>query len=281
MRNYVQAGVIMLFSMAACFGVATASNSRYRSTLHMLDVAGHHLAFHVTPGHEPILVFDAGGGEDSSYWADLLPQIAEQSGSELITYDRAGYGQSDEVKAPYKIQASVTDLESGLKQLGATKDVIIVAHSFGGEVDTFIAVKHPDWFVGAVLVDTNLPNFFTERETARLFRQMPKISMNNKENRTTAAIIAAYPRISHEFHKLVWPPQIPCIVIVSENTPFTSSTDARLWRQAHIDFAQAAKNRVLILAKHSSHDVIHDRPNLVIHSIITMITEVRNKTIKN
>ena len=68
--------------------------------LHMIIRSGHRLAFHVTPGHSPTLVLDAGGGEDSSYWNALVPQLSRATGSQIITYDRAGMGASDEVGDP-------------------------------------------------------------------------------------------------------------------------------------------------------------------------------------
>src|ERR1700704_17889 len=63
----------------------------------LIDVDGHKIAFHVTPGHGPIIVLDAGGGLDSSYWDAFVPELAKRTGSEIITYDRAGFGASDNV----------------------------------------------------------------------------------------------------------------------------------------------------------------------------------------
>lgn len=131
----------------------------------MVTVGDHRLAFHVTPGRLPVLVLDAGGGLDSSYWQSIVPDFAKRTGSEIITYDRAGFGESDEVKPPFKMEDAVADLEAGLKQLGATHDLILVPHSFAGEIATYLALKRPDWVSGAVLVDTNVPNFLTEQET--------------------------------------------------------------------------------------------------------------------
>jgi pimeloyl-ACP methyl ester carboxylesterase len=206
---------------------ASATEAVSDPTLHMVEVSGHRIAFHVIPGHGPIVVFDAGGGSDSSYWMSVLPQIAKQTGVKLITYDRAGFGQSDEVQPPYAIEQSVLDLEAGLKQLGATKDIILVAHSFAGEVDTFLAIEHPTWILGAVLVDANVPNFFADEETDHLYKAMPSSIPNTiKQNRTMAALIAAWPKVNRQFHNAVWPAQIPCTVIASEQSPRPGTADA-------------------------------------------------------
>ena len=131
-------------------------------------VHGHHLTFHVLPGSLPALVLDAGGGADSSDWNSILPELAKRTGSQIITYDRAGFGTSDEVPPPYKIEDAVTDLESGLKHLGVTHSLVLIPHSYAGAIAIYLAMRHPDWISGAVLVDTNVPEFFTDEEVAHM-----------------------------------------------------------------------------------------------------------------
>lgn len=47
----------------------------------MITNEGHKLAFHVTPGEEPAIVLDAGGGLDSSSWDTIAPTLSEQTGA--------------------------------------------------------------------------------------------------------------------------------------------------------------------------------------------------------
>ena len=56
------------------------------------------------------------------------------------------------------MHSAVKDLTTGLMALGATHDLILVPHSFGGEIATYLAVEHLDWVHGAVLVDASLPD---------------------------------------------------------------------------------------------------------------------------
>ena len=246
-------------------------------------VHGHHLAFHVLPGRLPALVLDAGGGADSSYWNSILPELAKRTGSEIITYDRAGFGASDEVPPPYRIEDAVTDLESGLKQLGLTHDLVLIPHSYAGMIATYLAIRHPDWIAGAVLIDTNVPEFFTDEEVAHMAPIIqPMVAEEaaahpSKETRTQKAITDAYVETTHAFHKAAWPDSIPCIVIVSERTPFPPSMtfDATLWLQAHKDFAAKATNRTLIFANGSSHDIAHDRPELIVEATGRLIDQLR------
>jgi len=131
-------------------------------------VHGHHLAFHIVPGRLPVLVLDAGGGADSTYWNSIIPELAKRTGSEIITYDRAGLRASVEVPPPFRMEDVFTDLESGLRNLGATRKLVLIPHSFAGSIATYLAIRHPNWISGAVLVDTNVPEFFTPEEVAHL-----------------------------------------------------------------------------------------------------------------
>jgi pimeloyl-ACP methyl ester carboxylesterase len=247
-------------------------------------VHGHHLAFHVLSGRLPALVLDAGGGADSSYWNSILPELAKRTGSEIITYDRAGFGASDEVPPPYRIEDAVTDLESGLRQLGLTHDLVLIPHSYAGAIATYLVMRHPDWVSGAVLVDTNVPEFFTDEEVAHMGPIIqPMVAEEatahpSKQTRTQKAITDAYVETSHAFHKAAWPDSIPCTVIVSERTPFPPSMtfDTALWIQAHKDFASKSPNRTLIFAKDSSHDIAHDRPELIVEATVKLVNQLRS-----
>ncbi len=134
----------------------------------MIDNDGHRVAFYVTQGNSSTIVLDSGGGESSSQWKDIVPRLHEATGATVITYDRAGLGKSDVVPGPWKVESAVSDLKAGLNQLGITKDVTLVAHSQGGEIANYLARDNPEMLSGAVLVDANLPQFFTDEEIPRL-----------------------------------------------------------------------------------------------------------------
>lgn len=240
----------------------------------MITNDGHRLAFHVTAGHAPVIVLDAGGGEDSSYWDELVPRLAKATGSEIVTYDRAGLGDSDEVPGAWNPQAAVSDLRAGLTELGVTRDVVLVSHSQAGEVATYLAGADPALFKRAVLVDANLPGFFTDAEIARLVAanapqiEALKAQPSTKANRQLIATATNFAETHHAYHQAAWPDAVPATYIVSEKTPFDGSPeDAQRWRDAAAAFAKAGPGRTLVTATGSSHDVPKDQPDLVLAEI--------------
>jgi len=244
------------------------------STTQLVASDGHKIAFHVTPGHLPVIVLDAGGGLDSTYWDTLVPEIAKRTGSKIITYDRSGFGTSDEVKGPWSVQRATDDLETGLRKLDATRDVILVSHSLAGEIATYLTQRHPQWFAGAVLVDANVPDYFTDATIAATAAEYaPAIAAaraapSSPEARQLLDVADSFVETSRAFHSATWPKSVPVVVIVSEKTPANTPTAAQWWRDAHAQFAKGADNRSLVIAERSSHDVAHDRPDVIVQAIV-------------
>jgi len=250
------------------------------ATTEAIDVGGHKIVFHVTSGHLPAIVLDAGGGLDSSYWDGIVPELAERTGAEIITYDRAGSGDSDEVPGPWSLQKATNDLELGLKKLGATHGTILVSHSLAGEIATTLASRHPDWLAGAVLADANVPELFTadfiaasSAAYAPVIAEI-KAAPPTKAGRQLLALSASWKKTQSAFHKATWPNAVPVIVIVSEKTPLDSPEGAQWWRDAHAQFAKKANNRTLVTADGSSHDVAHDRPDAIINAVLALTAQV-------
>jgi len=246
------------------------------ASMHTVWNKGHRLAFYVTPGHLPAIVLDAGGGEDHTQWSQIVPVLARQTGDEIITYDRSGFGNSPAVSGPWTAQNAVSDLHAGLSQLGVTSKAILVSHSLAGEIAFRLVRNYPGLVAGAVLVDASLPEFYTPGEVARIVAANNPIIAKLKSLPLTAssrqliALAYNYGPVHKAYHKLTWPTSIPVNVITSSQTPYTTSIDARAWRDAAIKFARGVANRRLVIAD-SGHEIPHDRPGLVITQVEDML----------
>ncbi|MEV7090526.1 alpha/beta hydrolase [Streptomyces sp. NPDC093085] len=245
---------------------------------HLVDNDGHRVAFYVTRGKGPTVVLDSGGGEDSSQWKDIVPRLHAATGATVITYDRAGLGKSDVVPGPWKAENAVSDLRAGLRELGVTGNITLVSHSQAGEIATCLARENPELLSGAVLVDANVPQFFTDEEIPRLVAAtQPQVDAARKaperpENRQLLATAKDFAPAHKAYHKVAWPDSVPATVLVSEKTPFEASPeDARRWREAAASFVRAAPNRTLVTAKSTSHEIPAERPDLVLQEIESML----------
>ena len=243
-------------------------------------MGGYGLQFHVVPGKAPTIIFEAGGGDDSSTWRDTIPAVAGNIGAWLITYDRAGFGQSDPNPAPYDITQEVGGLEQGLKQLEVSGDLILVAHSYGGFLATLFAARNPSAVKGLVLIDANLAPFFTDAViNAREPMNRSSIEQLKFENPLKATAQErqrkAFSETVRTMLGITLPPGLKVTDIVSEKPPPPPLNEApgpgsAAWLQVHQEFDKAAPKRRGIVATGSGHYITRDRPDLVTGEIAEM-----------
>jgi pimeloyl-ACP methyl ester carboxylesterase len=115
----------------------------------------------------PTVVFEAGGGEDSSVWTPLEREIRVRLEVQTMVYDRAGLGRSPPGPAPYRIDDEAEALRAELDRHGIAEPVVLVAHSYGGFVATLVAGTDAR-VAGLVLVDANLARFFDQGQLEKL-----------------------------------------------------------------------------------------------------------------
>jgi len=102
---------------------------------------------------------ESGGGADSSQWSALQPELNRRTGWAVISYDRAGFGESDLPSTPYNAIEEVAGLRVGLERLGPAKKVVLVGHSYGGLLNQLYAHQYSKSVKGIGLIDSNTVAF--------------------------------------------------------------------------------------------------------------------------
>lgn len=221
----------------------------------------------------PTVIFEAGGGDDSSVWAAIEPEIRLGSGVRTVLYDRAGLGKSaaPERSGPYKIDDEVAALQRGLARFLVNGPIVIVAHSYGGFLATLLAATDKR-VVGLVLVDANLAEFFDDAELARLKAkyepQLPELERKApKLAKVMGPLIKAYPETVKRVKAAPVPATLPVIDIVAEKSWGDTDEENAAMRRVHDAFVAASPAREQIVAAGSGHYVMRDKPKLVIGAI--------------
>lgn len=221
---------------------------------------------------DPTVVFEAGGGDDSSVWAGIEPAVRLRSGVRTVVYDRAGLGKSPPAPGPYRIDHEVDALERALARFSIKGPIVIVAHSYGGFLAELVAARDKR-VAGVVLVDANLAAAFDDAEVAHLqARYLPQLSALEKANPKLAQVLGpvlrAYPDTVARVKAAPFPPTLPIIDIVAEHSWGDSDAENDAMKKAHAAFVAAAPAaREAVFAAGSSHNVMHDQPELVIGAI--------------
>jgi pimeloyl-ACP methyl ester carboxylesterase len=265
--------LLVLTSLAVgCAGTTTEAPSPATADDHG---AGPQLWMQVAGHGDPTVVFEAGGGDDSSVWAGIEPQVRLRCGVRTVVYDRAGLGKSGPTAGPYHIDDEATALTHALDRFGVRGPIVLVAHSYGGFIATLVAASDPR-VIGAVFVDANVVEFFDDAEVAHLVgTYTPQLDELRRTNpalaQVMAPIIAAYPETVRRMRAVPLPPNLPVIDIVAENSWGDSDEERAAMKRAHAAFVAASPARAALQATGSSHYVMRDQPALVIDAIARLL----------
>jgi pimeloyl-ACP methyl ester carboxylesterase len=126
--------------------------SLYLSAQRLVQVDGHrHLNLICSGSGSPVILLDAGFGDDSLTWRRLQPLLS--SHTTVCSYDRAGERFSDNGPFPRDISAMTSDLHELVKAAGIATPFILVGHSMGGMNALLYADRYRGDLSGLVLLD--------------------------------------------------------------------------------------------------------------------------------
>ena len=246
-----------------------------------VDVNGPQLWVQVAGDGDPTVVFEAGGGDDSSVWAKVEPQVRTLGSVRTVVYDRAGLGKSAAAPGPYKIDDEAAALKRALDRFGVRAPVVLVAHSYGGFIATLVAASDKR-IAGVVLVDANLAEYFDDAALARLkAKYEPQFEQLRRAKPQLADVMIplmrAYPETVHRVRGVAFPPAIPVIDIVAERSWGDTEAENAAMRRAHDAFVAGSPERELVVATGSGHYVMRDREELVAGEVARMVRIVRHR----
>ena len=229
---------------------------------------------------DPTIVFESGGGDDSSVWTEIEPTVRRTNGVRTLVYDRAGLGQSDPPpRGEYRIGDEAAALLRVLDGLGVSGPVVLVAHSYGGFLAWLVAGDAR--ISGVVLVDANLPALFDDAFVERLLatytpqfgeleRQAPALA------RVMIPLMRAYPETARTVGAAEYPSDLPTIDIVAERSWGATPEENAAMRRVHADFVAAAPSvRESVLAAGSGHYVMRDRSDVVLDAVTRLVERIR------
>ena len=135
----------------------------------LIDVGGYRL--HVNCQGKPkegvpTVILESGIWGSSLDWQLVQPAIAEMT--QVISYDRAGYGWSDRGPCPRTFEQMGRELKQVLEEMGIKPPYIFVGHSLGGPIVRYYHSEHSDEVAGMVLIDT--PHEDDPPQFSRIFR---------------------------------------------------------------------------------------------------------------
>lgn len=254
----------------------------------MIDVGGRRLDSCVYGSGSPTVVLVSGLGAPQAYWNPVIPDLAAKT--TIVTYDRAGVGDSEIGDLPTHAEQSAKDLQVLLDKLGVPGPYILVGHSYGGNVIRLFASMYPDDMGGLILEDTQHEDVLNELrkilkgKDLEAFEQLLVDMFSAPENPKTEA---DYRDITRDQLRNSTPlPKIPFVMLTSADRAKAMSdmfSDAAIEEIAKLDAALNRKLAALIpggrhiIVEGTGHDIHADKPEALMGPVVEMINEVREK----
>ncbi|WP_423999365.1 alpha/beta fold hydrolase [Maribacter sp. IgM3_T14_3] len=271
------------FTFLAVFSLTLPAHSQTIDTL--VNVGGFNMHFNIIKGEGTPILFEAGGGDDSSVWTSILERIHKVTGTTQITYDRSGFGQSElnpalKNDSDFGIENGIKELETALAKLGYKNEIILVSHSYGGLYNLLYANKHPKKVKSIVLIDATLSDFWNEDLLA--MRDM-FVDINTIPKGTGDYYLNFnYNEIMRSLRKTQFPDNIPVTnIFPDKSAPVYPEEYANRWKKVHVDLGTQNNNVTNIIAESSSHAIFSDNPALVINAIIKAYSETLHENQQN
>jgi pimeloyl-ACP methyl ester carboxylesterase len=274
----------------------------------LIDVGGYRLHLYCTGtarSGSPTVILEAGNGGTALYWSKVQPDVA--TFTRVCSYDRAGYGWSDDGPKPRTSEQIVRELHTLLVKAGIPGPYLLVGHSFGGLTIRLYASTYPGEAVGLILVDAMHEDQFVRQPQMQqnywLSMQLCRFGLLRLLGGSNQGISAYFPsavqaqvkaqvyqtrfcqaaydeatafdesftqvRTTRSHHTLEHLP----VVILTHGIPEEGNQGYAGWQALQHDLVGLSAKSTQIVATRSGHDIMLQQPELVIAAIKQRLTE--------
>lgn len=246
--------------------IAVSAKSQTIDTL--IAVPPFNLHFRIIKGDNPPILLESGGGLDATQWDSIATPVHRQLQATVITYDRAGFGKSSLDTANFNILQEIMSLEAALGKFGYLDTrFLLVGHSLGGFYNRVFAARHPKQVNGIIFLDPRIPSYQDMKFAKKIFQMYSRKDFE-PDNLSLYHLLANMERTSDYVRQVPLSDSIPILDIMAEIGPFQQSDENERFKSDQRNLVNGYKNRRLMLAEGSSHNIPNDKPDLVIREIV-------------
>jgi len=245
----------------------------------MVDVGSLSLHIHCVGEGSPVVVMDAGLGNDGSVWKRVQREVSR--GTRACVYDRAGTGYSSPALAPHSNRQMARELHQLVTHAGLTGPYVLVGHSMGGINVRLFAAEHPDLVVGMVLVDATVnplaARSLVPEEEMKKFREMlPSIG----EGVDLDTFVAGAAEMRAASQSLGAKPLVVLTRGLPDEEPWATPEQRaemlRIWQEQQTELPKLSSNSVQVVVPTSHHFIQLEAPGLVAGAVTQVVNAVRS-----
>ncbi len=106
--------------------------------------------YQITGSGDTTLLFVHGSNIDQTYWNEQVNYFSSQY--KVVTLDLPGHGKSGTERTQWSVQGFADDVVLVIKELNL-KNVILIGHSLGGDINLMAATSNPENIIGFIAID--------------------------------------------------------------------------------------------------------------------------------
>lgn len=265
------------------FSISCSDDDRNRSTEYpgtTVDLGTHQLmAYTVSKKSKYLVVFESGHGNDHTSWystgkSSEILSISNFLNSDVLLYDRAGYGKSGFNTEPRNINKLRSELETVVNQFANGRKLVLAGHSLGGLIIRDYAIKNPEKVAGLLFVDPShekynnlsqeqINTFYTNYKT--IYGANSGIALETLQLIEDFKYMATLPNL----------PDVPVVVLTSMKTDAENNAASKQqWYNAHEFLKAGVTDFTHISTVKSGHFIQLDEPQLVLNNINFILSKL-------
>jgi len=228
----------------------------------------------------PVVVFDAGLGDDGSVWSRVQPEVGRFT--KACTYDRAGRGRSTGPRA--RSNRAMARQLHGMLVASVPGPYVLVAHSMGGVNVRLLESEHPREVAAMVLVDA-----VSDEQPERYWSLVPpdamlefRRGMPRMGELDFEALVSGIHDMRVSSRSLGDKPLVVLTRGTEPPAPWASpALSARMlgtWHEMQAELVDLSTNGVFVVARTSGHYIQRDAPQLVVAAVRAAVQAARTRT---
>lgn len=263
----------------------------------MVSVGRHRLQMRLEGKGAPAVVIDAGITDGIEKLKPLQDRLAGHT--QVLTYDRAGYGGSEPGPLPRDCGREADELKALLEAASVPGPYVLVGHSLGGLNVQVFAAKYPKDVAGIVLLDPPPLSFLLKKDYVELGAMAERMtsewqgiadagvgSADARKKRETDfywMIASEHREMFGESARLAAEipsfGNTPLLVIAAgmPNARFGAIAEEyqNYWIAQSLALSRKSTNGRFIIAERCTHYIYVDDPDLVVDNIISVVDLAR------
>lgn len=289
----------LLFLTAAGWTLAACVPPKTPPAEQMVSIGSHRLQLHLEGEGKPVVVLDAGITDQLDRLKPLQQRLARVT--RVISYNRAGYGQSEPGPLPRDGVREAEELKTLLERASIPGPYVLVGHSLGALNVELFAARYPKAVAGMVLLDPPPRSFILGQEYGELSVMAEQMTAQwqgiadsaatsgRPEDQARAAFFGAiasehralFGETARQISAITSFGDIPLVVIAAgkPNPAFGEVAEPfqRYWIEQSRALSDLSSRGRFVLAEGSSHYIYLDAPDLVEQAVLSVVEQARGK----